>query len=77
MTQKLDLETIRRLPKVSLHDHLDGSLRPATILEPADAKGYEGLPERDPAALATWFARGADRGSLPLYLEGLRPHHRG
>ena len=66
----LTLDFIRTLPKVSLHDHLDGSLRPATVLELADRAGYEGLPESDPAALGQWFHRGADRGSLPLYLEG-------
>ncbi len=58
------------LPKVSLHDHLDGSLRPATVLELAAEVGYDGLPESDPAALGAWFHRGADRGSLALYLEG-------
>ncbi len=66
----LTTELIRRLPKVSLHDHLDGSLRPTTVLDLAKEVGYAGLPETDPEALAQWFYRGADRGSLPLYLEG-------
>lgn len=61
---------VRRLPKVTLHEHLDGSLRPATVLELARDAGYEGLPESDPAALGDWFQRGANRGSLALYLEG-------
>lgn len=56
------------LPKVSLHDHLDGGLRPATIVELADAAGVD-LPETDPDALADWFATQADSGSLPKYLE--------
>lgn len=67
-----DLEFLRRLPKVSLHEHLDGCLRPHTVLELAREAGYGELPEQDPAALARWFFAGADRGSLPLYLEGFR-----
>ncbi len=61
---------IRTLPKVLLHDHLDGGLRPKTIVELAVEQGYDKLPTTDPADLADWFHRGARRGSLPLYLEG-------
>jgi adenosine deaminase len=68
----LDPELVRRLPKVSLHDHLDGSVRPGTLIELAAASGYRELPTTDAPALAEWFRRGADRGSLPLYLEGFR-----
>lgn len=64
-------EMIRRLPKVELHDHLDGGLRPATIIELAGKTGVQ-LPAEEPAALASWFHRGADRQSLALYLEGFR-----
>jgi adenosine deaminase len=64
-------EMIRRLPKVELHDHLDGGLRPATIVELARKHHLE-LPAQEPAELATWFHRGADRKSLSLYLEGFR-----
>ena len=71
-TTSLTDAQILALPKVSLHDHLDGSLRPSTILELAKEIGYDGLPESDPAALGVWFHRGADRGSLPLYLEGFQ-----
>jgi adenosine deaminase len=60
---------IARAPKVVLHDHLDGGLRPATIVELADAEGYDALPSRDPDALAAWFTRGASRRDLLLYLE--------
>lgn len=56
------------LPKVSLHDHLDGGLRPATIIELADAIGYA-LPADTPAALGEWFAEQSNSGSLPKYLE--------
>ncbi|GAA3289883.1 adenosine deaminase [Arthrobacter citreus] len=59
---------IRNLPKVSLHDHLDGGLRPATIIELAEAAGHE-LPSTDPVALGEWFRESADSGSLPRYLE--------
>ena len=59
---------IRSLPKVSLHDHLDGGLRPATIIELAAQAGHE-LPSTDPAALGAWFRESADSGSLERYLE--------
>jgi len=64
-----ELAPIRRLPKVHLHDHLDGGLRPATIVELAAEQGVD-LPASDPRELEEWFHRGANRGSLPLYLEG-------
>ncbi|ROO90126.1 adenosine deaminase [Actinocorallia herbida] len=63
------LAEIRRVPKVLLHDHLDGGLRPATIIELAERYGYTGLPERDPEALRAWFRASADSGSLERYLE--------
>ena len=68
----LDLETATRAPKVLLHDHLDGGLRPRTVLELAAESGYAELPTTDPDELASWFTRGADRKSLELYLEGFR-----
>jgi len=64
------LEDVRRLPKVLLHDHLDGGLRPATIVELADRAGYRLLPTEDVQALSDWFQAGANRGDLGLYLEG-------
>jgi adenosine deaminase len=67
-----DRETVRRAPKVLLHEHLDGGLRPATVLELAERVGYQELPHRDVDALARWFHQGAARGTLPLYLEGFR-----
>jgi len=63
-------ETIRSAPKVLLHDHLDGGLRPASVIELAHETGYSGLPTEDPEELRKWFRSGADRGSLELYLEG-------
>ncbi|MDP9468447.1 MAG: adenosine deaminase [Chloroflexota bacterium] len=67
----LDLATIRRAPKVLLHEHLDGGLRPSTLIELADEIGYEGLPTRDAVELSTWFkpAPGAAERSLVGYLE--------
>jgi adenosine deaminase len=61
-------EEIRTAPKVLLHDHLDGGLRPQTVLELADPVGHE-LPATDAEALALWFAESADSGSLVRYLE--------
>ena len=64
----LSLEVVRLAPKVLLHDHLDGGLRPATIVELAAQVGHE-LPSTDPDALGDWFAEAADSGSLVRYLE--------
>jgi adenosine deaminase len=64
-----DLATIVRAPKALLHDHLDGGLRPATVVDLAAEFGYGGLPTTDVDDLAAWFRRGADRKSLELYLE--------
>ena len=61
---------IRSLPKVLLHDHLDGGLRAQTIIDLARETGYDKLPTDNARELALWFHRGAQRGSLPLYLEG-------
>ena len=63
-------ERIRRAPKVLLHDHLDGGLRPGTLVELAGAAGYTGLPTDDPAELARWFVAEESRGDLVRYLEG-------
>ncbi|MCD6120815.1 MAG: adenosine deaminase [Spirochaetales bacterium] len=62
-------EMIKKLPKVELHDHLDGGLRPSTIIELAKEYNVE-LPADNLEELAGWFHRGADRKSLSLYLEG-------
>jgi adenosine deaminase len=62
-------EMLTRIPKVELHDHLDGSLRPSTIVELAENFGLE-LPAKDPESLAAWLHRGAGRRNLGLYLEG-------
>ena len=64
----LSEELIRKIPKVELHEHLDGGLRPETIIETAEKKGLP-LPSHDRNELALWFRRGAMQKSLPLYLE--------
>ncbi|MGI8928967.1 MAG: adenosine deaminase family protein, partial [Candidatus Limnocylindrales bacterium] len=66
----IDRAAIHRAPKVLLHDHLDGGLRPSTVIELAREYGYGGLPTEDPVELARAFTAGADRKSLVLYLEG-------
>ena len=65
----LSIDTIRAAPKAMLHDHLDGGLRPSTIVDLAREYGYDGLPTTDPDALTAHIRRGADRKSLELYLE--------
>ena len=65
-------DTIRIAPKVLLHDHLDGGLRPASVIELAKEIGYTELPSEDAVELGRWFRSGADRKSLELYLEGFR-----
>ena len=62
------LELIRAAPKVLLHDHLDGGLRPTTVIELAAEQGYDRLPTTDPDALAAWFVEGAAKRSLERYL---------
>ena len=67
---KLDKKLLQSLPKVLLHEHLDGVLRPQTVIDLARDSGYAKLPTQDPHALAEWFFRGANQGSLAKYLEG-------
>lgn len=69
MTTPLGLEQIRKAPKALLHDHLDGGLRPSTVLEIAGQVGYDGLPATDVDELATWFRTRSHSGSLERYLE--------
>ena len=69
MSTPVSLDTIRLAPKVLLHDHLDGGLRPQTVIELADELGYAELPHNDADALGKWFAEAADSGSLERYLE--------
>ena len=63
-------KVIRSVPKVLLHDHLDGGLRPQTIIELADEIKYKKLPTKDPAELGSWFHSGANKGSLVEFLQG-------
>jgi adenosine deaminase len=67
---ELDTKTLKSLPKVLLHEHLDGVLRPETIIDLARSANYDGLPTQDSKQLALWFHQGANQGSLPKYLEG-------
>ena len=73
---RVDGMSLRKLPKVSLHDHLDGGLRPATIVELADdldpSIDLDGVPLDDAYELADWFAKQSDSGSLERYLETFR-----
>src|SRR6476660_8056098 len=61
-------DQVHRAPKVLLHDHLDGGLRPQTIVELAAEIGHE-LPAADAESLGRWFTESADSGSLVRYLE--------
>jgi adenosine deaminase len=72
MAARIDEENLRRAPKALLHDHLDGGLRPATIVELAQDDGYRDLPADDAEGLGRWFREAADSGSLERYLETFR-----
>ena len=64
----LSTDVIHRAPKVLLHDHLDGGLRPATVVDLASEYGYDDLPTTDVEELGLWFNKGAKRNDLVLYL---------
>jgi adenosine deaminase len=64
---RIDTDTVRRLPKAVLHDHLDGGLRPATLVELAEQAGHT-LPTTDPQALADWYYEAANSGDLVRYI---------
>src|ERR1700741_5589604 len=66
----LNRGVLKSLPKVLLHEHLDGVLRPATVIDLARSSKYQQLPTENPEELARWFHQGANQGSLPKYLEG-------
>jgi adenosine deaminase len=68
----LTTEQLRTVPKVLLHDHLDGGLRPQTIIDLARETGYDGLPSTDPGELAALIAGPATHGNLELYLQAFR-----
>lgn len=63
-------DIIKEVPKVLLHDHLDGGLRPQTVIELAKDMKYNKLPTSDPGELAEWFHRGANKGNLVEFLQG-------
>jgi len=69
MAAEITEANIRTAPKVLLHDHLDGGLRPQTIIDIAAETGYDALPATDAESLGTWFRESADSGSLERYLE--------
>ena len=69
MPMPLTIENIRRAPKVVLHDHLDGGLRPQTIIDLAAEVNYDLLPSADAGQLGRWFQDAANSGSLVRYLE--------
>lgn len=63
------LDLIRRAPKVLLHDHLDGGLRPTTLIELARQVRYDRLPTTNADDLANWFVEACGSGSLERFLE--------
>lgn len=69
MSQIPTVDKIKRVPKVLLHDHLDGGLRPQTIIDIANEIGYRQLPTQDAVELGNWFRESCDSGSLVRYLE--------
>ncbi|KJX75499.1 adenosine deaminase [Mycobacterium lepromatosis] len=69
MSTPLHLENIKQAPKALLHDHLDGGLRTATVLDIAGQVGYDRLPATDVESLEAWFRTASHSGSLERYLE--------
>ncbi|MEV4645031.1 adenosine deaminase [Saccharopolyspora sp. NPDC049426] len=69
MTDVPTADQIRRTPKVLLHDHLDGGLRPETVAELAEQQGYDALPATGADDIRKWFAAATEAGSLEEYLE--------
>ena len=67
--QQVEASVVADLPKVVLHDHLTGGMRPTTLVELADRAGYDALPSRDPEEVARWFVEAGNAGSLPAHLE--------
>ena len=65
-------EEIRAVPKVLLHDHLDGGLRASTVVDLAREIGYDRLPSQDVGEVEAWLRRGANRGHLKHYLEAFQ-----
>src|SRR3974377_1681862 len=68
----LTLAQIQAVPKVLLHDHLDGGLRPQTVLDLARETGYRDLPGDDVEELTKRLTEGAHRGHLEVYLDAFR-----
>ncbi|MFJ6893072.1 adenosine deaminase [Streptomyces hokutonensis] len=64
---RIEADILRRLPKAVLHDHLDGGLRPATVVELAETVGHT-LPTTDPDELAAWYFDAANSGDLVRYI---------
>ena len=56
------------VPKAVLHDHLDGGLRVATLLELSQQQNYNNLPTNDEESLLKWIQPKPDM-SLALNLE--------
>ena len=69
LSNKPSIDQIKRVPKALLHDHLDGGLRPQTIIDIAEKIGYKKLPTHDPVELGKWFEESCNSGSLVRYLE--------
>jgi adenosine deaminase len=68
----LTIDEIRGAPKVLLHDHLDGGLRAATVVDLARQIGYDRLPSEDADEVKLWMQSGANRGHLNLYLDAFQ-----
>jgi adenosine deaminase len=69
MPTPLGADSVVDAPKVLLHDHLDGGLRPQTVIDLAQSADYRALPATDAGKLGQWFRDSADSGSLERYLE--------
>ena len=69
LSNKPSKDQVKRLPKALLHDHLDGGLRPQSIIEIAEKINYKKLPTHDPIELGKWYEESCNSHSLVRYLE--------
>ncbi len=72
MSSSAKTPSLQALPKVLLHEHLDGGLRPSTLLALCQQKNIV-LPADTSQAVASWLQGNAQSGSLERYVAAFAP----